>query len=144
MGIPIQAAQEGQILDLGDGASLNVLRVSGRGAVFLVQWGNFNVLLPIGMDFDAMESLQNDESLPPVTALLLADSGYKPVNTREWIEHWNPVLALLSVGSGDWRGLPDNETLIAVQGYNLLRTDINGWIDLSTDGNQLWIEVERR
>lgn len=144
MGIPIQAAQEGQILDLGDGASLNVLRVSGRGAVFLVQWSNFNVLLPIGMDFDAMESLQNDESLPPVTALLLADSGYKPVNTREWIEHWNPVLALLSVGSGDWRGLPDNETLIAVQGYNLLRTDINGWINLSTDGNQLWIEVERR
>lgn len=144
MGIPIIAANEGQIIDMGKGANLIVLRVTARGAVFLVQWENFNFLLPIGMDFNAMESLQNDDSLPQMTALLLADNGYKPVNTREWIEHWNPVIALLSVGSDDWRGLPDPETLNAVQGYNLLRTDLNGWINLSTDGKQLWIEVERR
>ena len=28
-------------------------------------------------------------------------------------------------------------------GYTLLRTDRNGWIQLSTDGEQLWVEVER-
>jgi hypothetical protein len=27
---------------------------------------------------------------------------------------------------------------------NLLRTDQNGWIDLSTDGKQMWVEVERK
>jgi hypothetical protein len=31
-----------------------------------------------------------------------------------------------------------------VDGYTLLRTDRNGWIQLSTDGEQLWIEVERQ
>lgn len=144
MGVPINTAQEGQTLDLGDGASLKVLRVCSRGAVYLVQWDRFNLLLPIGMDFDAMESLQNDDTLSSATALLLADNGYHPVNTQEWIERWNPVVTILSVGSDDWRGLPDPETLGAVQGYNLLRTDINGWIDLSTDGEELWIKVERR
>jgi len=29
----------------------------------------------------------------------------------------------------------------ALQGYNLLRTDRNGWIELATDGEQLWVEV---
>ncbi len=33
--------------------------------------------------------------------------------------------------------------LAAVEGYTLLRTDRNGWIELTTDGKQLWVEVER-
>jgi beta-lactamase superfamily II metal-dependent hydrolase len=48
------------------------------------------------------------------------------------------------VAAGDNRSLPDPETLEAVKGYTLLRTDQNGWIELSTDGEQIWIEVEKR
>jgi beta-lactamase superfamily II metal-dependent hydrolase len=51
---------------------------------------------------------------------------------------------LLSVASGDRQGLPDAETLDALQGYTLLRTDCNGWIVLSTDGEQMWVDVERK
>ena len=40
----------------------------------------------------------------------------------------------------DLRGLPDLEVLEAIEGYNLLRTDRNGWIKLATDGEQLWVE----
>jgi hypothetical protein len=29
-------------------------------------------------------------------------------------------------------------------GQNLLRTDRNGWMELTTDGEQLWVQVERR
>jgi beta-lactamase superfamily II metal-dependent hydrolase len=53
------------------------------------------------------------------------------------------VAILLSVVPGDRRNLPDPETLQAVQGYTLLRTDLNGRIELSTDGEQMWVEVER-
>jgi beta-lactamase superfamily II metal-dependent hydrolase len=52
--------------------------------------------------------------------------------------------ALLSVAAGDPDGLPDLATLDALKGYNLLRTDRNGWIELTTDGNQMWVEVERQ
>jgi beta-lactamase superfamily II metal-dependent hydrolase len=51
---------------------------------------------------------------------------------------------MLSVAPADKTGLPSPETLDAVQGYNLLRTDQNGWIEVTTDGQQMWVEVERK
>ena len=48
------------------------------------------------------------------------------------------------LASGDKTGLPSPEILEAVAGYNLQRTDHNGWIELTTDGKQMWVEVERK
>lgn len=31
----------------------------------------------------------------------------------------------------------------AAQDYKLLRTDHSGWMELTTDGERLWVEVER-
>jgi hypothetical protein len=31
-----------------------------------------------------------------------------------------------------------------VKDYELLRTDLNGWIEISTDGSQMWVNVERK
>jgi beta-lactamase superfamily II metal-dependent hydrolase len=42
------------------------------------------------------------------------------------------------------QGRPDPQVLQALEGRTLLRTDRNGWIELTTDGEQLWVEVERR
>jgi hypothetical protein len=33
--------------------------------------------------------------------------------------------------------------LNAVKGYNLLRTDKNGWIEVTTDGEKMWVTVEK-
>jgi competence protein ComEC len=142
--IPVVPALKGQILDLGDGAKLQVLEVGKRGAVLLLEWDSFRVLLPIGLDFETLEGLQSRTDLGEVTVLLLAESGYAPVNPREWIDELNPKVVLLSVAAGDKDGLPSPVTLEAVEGYNLLRTDRNGWVKLSTDSEQLWIEVERK
>ncbi len=79
-----------------------------------------------------------------MTALLLADCGYAPVNPPEWIAKLQPQVVLLSVGAGDPDGRPSPETLEAVSDYSLLRTDRNGWIELSTDGERMWVEVEKR
>jgi hypothetical protein len=37
----------------------------------------------------------------------------------------------------------DLELFNALQGYNLLRTDRNGSIELIPDGAQMWVEAER-
>jgi len=106
--------------------------------------GGLPRLIPIGIDFETLERLQADSSLTPITALLLAESGYAPANPPEWIEKLSPEVVLLSVAAGDREGRPSPEMLKAAQGYNLLRTDQNGWIELTTDGEQMWVEVERR
>ena len=144
MDLDVMSAKRGHTLDLGDGANLRVLEVGKRGAVMLLEWGSFQALLPIGLDFETMESLHSRNDSGGLTALLLAESGYAPVNPGEWIDELNPQVVLLSVAAGDRDGLPSPETLEVVEGYNLLRTDCNGWINLSTDGEQMWIEVERK
>jgi beta-lactamase superfamily II metal-dependent hydrolase len=49
----------------------------------------------------------------------------------------------LSVSAADENGLPDGEVLKTLKDYALLRTDQNGWIDVSTNGTQMWVNVER-
>jgi len=138
--VPI-AAQSGQTLDLGQGATLRVLSANARGAVLLLEWKSFRLLLPMGVDAEALEVLQLESA--PVTALLLAEGGYAPLNPPAWIASLRPQVVLLSVAPGDRQSLPSPETLDAVKGYTLLRTDRNGWIDITTDGEHMWVEVER-
>jgi competence protein ComEC len=141
--LPVTQAQVGQALDLGEGARIEVVMAGSRGAVFLLKWDRFRALLPLGVTFEDLEALDNGREIGPVTALLLADHGYGPANPPEWIANLHPQVALLSVAAGDRAGLPSPETLAAVQGYTLLRTDRNGWIELNTDGERLWVEVEQ-
>jgi len=142
--ISMTEAQAGQVLDLGSGAGLRLLAVGQRGAVLLLEWKNFRLLLPVGMSFEEMEALENGKAVGRVSALLMAEGGYTPLNPAEWVANLQPQVVLLSVSIKDATGLPSPETLDAVAGYTLLRTDRNGWIDLSTDGDIMWIEVERR
>jgi beta-lactamase superfamily II metal-dependent hydrolase len=85
--------------------------------------------------------LEHGEKIGPVTALLLADSGYAPLNPPEWLTALHPQVVVLSVAAGDPDGLPDQAVLDNLAGITLLRTDRDGWIELSTDGVGLWVEV---
>lgn len=141
--VRVTRAEKDQTLDLGDGATLTVLAADARGAVLLIEYGSFRALLPVGMSFDTLSQLEADESLPPLTALLLADSGRAQLNSTGWINFLNPQMVILSVAADNFSGLPNQDTLDAVGARLLLRTDINGWIEISSDGQLIWVEVER-
>jgi len=141
---PVTRAKTGESLDLGDGASLKVLSATPRGSVLLLEWKDFRALLPVGITFDALEELKNGKTVGPVSLLTLADSGYAPSNPPEWINLLHPQLIVLNVKAGDETGMPDDETLKTVEGYPLLRTDKNGWIHISTDGKDFWVEAEKK
>ena len=121
-----------------------MLTTGPRGAVLLIEWENFRALLPIGVSFEALDELRNGAKIGPVTLLSLADSGYAVSNPPEWIANLNPELVALSVSAADENGMPDNEVLESLKDYELLRTDQNGWIEITTDGGQMWVNVERR
>jgi competence protein ComEC len=136
--------EPGQFLDLGEEAYLRALTVGQRGAVLLLEWNRFRLLLPVGMDVTDLEALEYGKTVGNVSALLLAGAGNAPLNPPEWIAALRPQVVLISVSAADNEGLPSPETLELLQGYTVLRTDRNGWIELSTDGENMWIEVERR
>ncbi len=141
--IPVTSAKAGQTLDLGSGITLKVLDVSPLGSTLLIEWNGFSALLPIGENFDTLNNLENGKSVGPVTVLLLSQSGYAPLTPPEWIRNLKPHLVVLSVAAGDQNGLPDQDTLDVLTGYSLLRTDRNGWIEVTTDGRQMWTVTQK-
>jgi beta-lactamase superfamily II metal-dependent hydrolase len=110
----------------------------------MLEYGSFRALVPIGLDFDTLRDLCSNRGLREIDGLLLAESGYAPLNPPDWIGHLRPRLSVLSVGADDREGLPSPETLAALDGYPLLRTDRNGWVEIVTDGERMWVAVERR
>jgi len=142
--IPITRAKTGMELDLGQGAVLRVLNVNSRGAVLLLEWRTFRALLPIGMNFEALEELGYGKAIGRTSLLLLSDSGYAPISPPEWIASLNPQVILLDVAAGDKDGLPDQTLLESIEDYPLLRTDRYGWIEVTTDGEQMWVRVEEQ
>ncbi len=140
--IPVISAEMGHSLDLSRGATIHVLTSGSRGAILLVEWENFRAVLPLGAHEEDYQSLRMGKNIGPVSTLLLAENGYAPLNPDAWISNLIPQLVLLSVSADNPSGLPDAETLDALGGYSLLRTDRHGWIHISTDGQDMWVEIE--
>ena len=143
-GVQLSYAEAGQVLDFGDGVTLRVVRKSKRGALLSLEMGAFRALLPLGITLDDLQSLEMGRKIGNVSVLLLSEHGYAPANPPQWIEHLNPQLVLLPVAADEQNGLPDAEVLDALDGYALLRSDQNGWVHLTTDGESLWVAVEKR
>lgn len=55
-----------------------------------------------------------------------------------------PSIGVAERGPGDREECPSPETLEAFRDYTLLRTDRSVWIELMTDGNQVWVQVENK
>ena len=142
--IPNELAEADTAFDLGDGVTLRFLAVSARGAVISLEMGNFKTILPIGVNFDVFSQLNNGQGLGPVSGLLISESGYAPSNPPEWLANLKPQVAILSVAAGDPDGLPAVDVIKAFDNYNLIRTDRRGWIDLASNGQQLWITSEHK
>jgi len=135
--------EPGHRLDLGEGAFLEILSVSDSGALIMVQWGSARFLLASGADPDLIYTSLDDPRLRSVSAVLLPAGGYAAVNPDEWLAHLNPGVILLSLRAGDLPADLPGSLSSSLQNTSVLRTDINGTIELTTDGSRLWIEVER-
>ncbi len=142
-GIPMVEALRAQILDLGEGAQLEVLALGRRGAALMLTHQRARILIAPGADAQLISELMQDPSINEVTAYLLADGGNPSANPPEWLERLRPMVALLSTDMGtQWNNLPP-EGIPGLEGTTLLRTDRHGWIELITDGERLWAGVER-
>jgi competence protein ComEC len=141
--IDLSNLKAGSSFDLGLGAQLGVLGVTDRGAVLLLHMQGFRALLPIGINLDLIKDWDWGKELGRVDAILLADGGNPELNPPDWLENLNPRIILLSVDSLSSAAFPPEELSDVLQNRTLLRTDRDGWIRLTANGEQLRIESER-
>ena len=76
---------------------------------------------------------------PPVDVLKVAHHGSKTATTDAWLEALRPRVALISAGLGNPYGHPASSTIARLRdhGARVLRTDLDGSLQVSTDGTDL-------
>ncbi len=150
--VPVVPALRGQTIELGTGAhltiisanqtsdstSLNdaslVIRLSMGGVSFLLTGdltaGGENALVRSGIDLNT-------------TVLKVAHHGSLTSTSLDFVARASPLVDVISVGANNSYGHPTNEVLARLSGDLVLRTDQQGDITISTDGQRLWLETQR-
>lgn len=137
--------KQGQILTAGaiklnvlspdtQGTKMNTLGTENdEGIVGEVSWKKFKLLLT------ADASTKMYEDINGTTILKVPHHGSKSAMEPEWLERARPNLAVISVGKNSY-GHPAPETLkmLSDLGIKTLRTDLDGEVEIVTDGVKWW------
>lgn len=142
-GVDTYTAAAGQSLDLGMGASLDILYCGENGSTMQLRYGDARILLTPGMTPAALPPHLTDTRTKSVSVLLLPDGGHGSVNSSDWISHTQPQVVVISTSADEIGSRPSEEVLELLEGRSILRTDQHGTIEIQTDGEVLWVEVER-
>ena len=107
-----------------------------------IEWGLFAAILTGGGGPEAEAAVVRAE--PPLQATLLKVSGHgsRRGSTPGFIGAIAPRLALISVGRNAF-GQPAPEVLarLAAAGATVYRTDLDGAIDVTSDGARVWVRA---
>ncbi len=102
--------------------------------VTLLSYGDFDVLLPgdIGSQNEGVIEIDKE-----IEVLKIAHHGSKYSTSEDFLEQIKPKLAIISVGKNSF-GHPTSEVLERLRNLDikLLRTDINGEIEVVSDGKE--------
>lgn len=129
-GVPLRGAEDalpGALLLSPPGASDN-----DRGLVLLVSHRGTSVLFPGDAEAEAERWLAG--RLGPVDVVKVPHHGSRSSSTAVFVEATRPALAVVSVGAGNAFGHPDAGVL--QRWARALRTDLDGTVELWTDGRE--------
>jgi len=152
-------ARAGQRIALSGEVSLEVLHpqrtllqatasdVNNNSVVLRLVFHDFSLLLPGDVFEEAEQHLLDQRSSLRSTALKVAHHGSDTSSCPEFLAGVEPQLAVISVGEGNPFGHPSPEVverLVEMVGEdNVYLTSEQGTIELTTDGNRLWVRMER-
>jgi competence protein ComEC len=158
-GVKSITAQAGQRIDLANDLVIEVLHpqpdfftdgeadIDNNSAVLRLEYGKVSFLLTGDIGKEAEWELVRERARLASTVLKVAHHGSNTSASPEFLAVVKPAAAVISVGVDNNFGLPDEDVLhrlVETLGKgSVYRTDTQGTIDFTTDGNKLWIEVEK-
>lgn len=114
--------------------------------VLKVTYGATSFLLSGDIDTKQEEALiAHDRAVLGATVLKVPHHGSRDGSTHAFLEAVHPDLAVVSVGAENRYGHPTEEALAryAARDIPLYRTDVDGWVQLLSNGSSVWLETER-
>ena len=119
---------------------LEVVRVGddADGLSLRLSYGTLSVYL----DGDGDQPVTFDA---PATVLRVGRHGDAKAAAPALLDALSPSIAIISVGATPRGSTPSDDTLARLRdsGATLYRTDLNGTIRLTSDGENVWFETER-
>ena len=129
-GVAPQWLESGQRLQIGDRVSLHILLHTVSGTALLVEWDDFQLLVPGGIAPDALLRSFSQQAVG-VDVILLSADDLKEHPAGEW-QAYNALLYLWA-GTGDGSIQAENPRWVSLVQH--------GWVELQSDGRQLWVRA---
>jgi competence protein ComEC len=152
-------AQVGQQINFSGGVILEVLNpqspnltgtesdIDNNGVVLHLEIGEISFLLSADIMSEAEFELMASRANLTSTVLKVAHHGSATSTGEEFLAVVNPSIVVISVGEGNPFGHPSLEVMARLKEKvgqeNVYRTDENGTVELITDGDRLWLRIER-
>lgn len=147
---------QGMRVELGKGLRLEVLHpppeVTGEpsddnrdSVVLRVVMGRCRLLLTADIDTQVEGELLAGGQALSATVLKVAHHGAATSSSAPFLAAVNPQVAVIGVGQGNRFGHPSEEVLrrLGAIGCQVYRTDLQGTIELVTDGRAYWLRASR-
>ncbi len=151
--IPYHEGQPGQRIELGGGATLRILgptdtalassEPNNASLVLKLTWNDASFLLTGDIEAAAEEALLASDADLRSTVLKVPHHGSATSSTAAFLRAVQPGMAVISVGEENPFGHPAPDVLDRLDAPLLFRTDLHGTVRIVTDGQRLWVEVER-
>lgn len=154
-----EIAKAGQEIDLGNGLKLEILNppaelfegtsadVDNNGVVLRLSWHNVSFLFTADIRQETESELARQRANVTATVLKVAHHGSKTSTTSQFLAAVDPQIAVISVGANNTFGHPSPEVverlIDGLGADNVYRTDEDGTIEFITDGERLWVRMEK-
>lgn len=143
----------GQSLDMGDGASIEVLHpaetpglddaLDDVALVLRIRYGGISFLLGGEASREAQSALlELGEELQSTVFMLPKHGGVRSLD-GDLLDVVQPSLIVIQTDRANVLGDPDPDVLAALPDVPLYRTDLHGALHFFTDGTDLYLETER-
>jgi len=153
--VPCREVEAGRWIDLGRGARLQILGppeqpLTGTSAdrnnnslVLKLMWGDVSFLLTGDIEAAGEAALLDERVDLRATVLKVAHHGSAYSTSQALLDAVRPVVSVISVGADNDFGHPAPSTLERLDDTIVYRTDQQGDVTFSTDGERLWVSADR-
>ncbi|HUG95860.1 MAG TPA: DNA internalization-related competence protein ComEC/Rec2 [Pleomorphomonadaceae bacterium] len=155
-GARVMAASAGQVIPLGRGAQLEILfptaddvaralpdgDINNASIVALLRYGGFSALLTGDAEAPVEALLAARGLLRQVDVLKVGHHGSDSGTTDAFLSLVQPSVAMISAGIDNQYSHPNRSTLEnleEVPGLTVYRTDLDGGVEVVTDGRAYWV-----
>jgi competence protein ComEC len=152
--IPFQVVHRGDKINFSPGIDITVLNpgkaylttdpINQNSIVLRVDDGKVAFLLTGDAGIQAEEDMLKDGVNVQADVLKVGHHGSRTATGQMFVDAVKPKVSIVSVGTGNTYGLPDEEPLARLQDVSTLyRTDYDGTVTVTTDGSTYSVTTQK-